>query len=193
MKKLFEVQQKITLLANEYHILKDGQLAGFVKQKRFTLREHFSLFRDEKQTNILATSQARQVMDYAPTFDVLDDKGKLLAVIKKDFKKSLLRSSWSLYKDAEMKQLLFTVQEKSLPVAIMRRLWELLPVDALAIPFPIKFHFSVMRGNQEAGEYTKLTLFRDTYAMNLDDSAASDLDERAWMIFAILLDAMQSR
>lgn len=193
MKTLFEVQQKITLLANEYHIVKDGQLTAFVKQKRFTLREHFSLFSDEQQTNILATSQARQVIDYAPTFDVLDDKSKLLVVIKKDFKKSLLRSSWSLYKDAEMKKLLFTVQEKSLPVAIMRRLWELLPVDALVIPFPVKFHFTVMRSNQEAGEYTKLTLFRDTYAMNLDDSAASDLDERAWMIFAILLDAMQSR
>lgn len=193
MKQLFEVQQKITLLANEYHLLKEGQLVAFVKQKRFTLREHFSLYKDERQQEILGTSQARQVIDYAPTFDVLDAQGKLLAVIKKNFKKSLLRSSWSIYRDTQMKDLLFTVQEKNLAVAIIRRIWELIPFDAAEIPLPIKFHFTVLKGNKPVGEYTKLKLFRDHYSMNLKKSAATELDERAWMVFAVLLDAMQSR
>lgn len=193
MKKLFEVHQKITLLANEYHVLKEGQLVAFVKQKRFTLREHFSLYKDEQQQEILVTSQARQVIDYAPTFDVLDAQGKLLAVIKKDFKKSLLRSSWSLYRDTEMKQLLFTIQEKNLAVAIIRRSWELVNFVTTEIPLPIKFHFTVSKDNKPVGEYTKLKLFRDHYSMNLEEPAVAELDERAWMVFAVLLDAMQSR
>jgi uncharacterized protein YxjI len=193
MIKLFEVHQKITLLVNEYHILKDGRLAGYVKQKRFTLREHFSLYKDEQQKEILATSQARQVLDVAPTFNILDDKGQLLGVIKKDFKKSLLRSSWSVYRDADTKELLFKVQEKNLAIAIIRRLWELIPIVEAEIPLPIKFHFTISKNDKPAGEYNKLTLFRDRYALNIDESAVAELDERAWMIFAVLLDAMQSR
>lgn len=193
MKQLFEVHQKLTLLVNEYHVLKDGKLIGYVKQKRFALREHFSLFEDERQTHALVTSQARQVLDFAPTFYVLDEQGNRLAVIKKDFKKSLLRSSWSIYRDQDMKQPLFTVREKNLAVAIIRRIWELIPFDITEIPLPLKFHFTIFKGDEKAGEYTKLTLFRDRYSMGMDEAAAAELDERVWMVFAVLLDAMQSR
>ncbi len=94
MKKLFEVHQKITFLANEYRILKDtddGQeLAGYAKQKRLALREQFTLFSDQAQTIVLATSKSRSIMDLGPAFDVLDGNQKPLAVLKKNFKKSLL-------------------------------------------------------------------------------------------------------
>lgn len=193
MNKLFEVQQKVTLLVNEYHILKDGELIAFARQKRLTLREHFSLSKDKSQSETLAISQARQVIDYAPTFDITDNKGKHLATIRKNFKKSLIRSSWSIYSDATLKNQLFTVQEKSQAVAIIRRIWELVPFDVAEIPLPIKFHFTISQNGKPVGEYTKLKLFRDHYALYLNAAQAKRIDKRAWMIFAVLLDAMQSR
>jgi uncharacterized protein YxjI len=192
MNKLFEVKQKITLLVNEYHVLKDGEPVAFVKQKRFALREHFSLFKDQQQSEILVSSQARQAIDLASAFDVTDKNGKHLATLKKDFKKSLFRSSWSIYQDKDMSSLAFTLQEKSQAVALFRRLWGFIPYLS-DIPFPIKFHFSILKGQKVVGEYTKLTVFRDHYALYLEDSVADKLDERAWMIMSVLLDAMQHR
>ena len=196
MKKLFEVHQKITFFVNEYRILKDAggqqELAAYAKQKRMALREQFTLFADSAQQKVIATSKARSIMDFSPVFDIHDDAGKSLAVIKKEFKKSLLISTWSVY-DPAMKKLLFGVSEKSRAVAIARRAWEFIPIVSEAVPFPLKFHFSVQSGKQLAGEYIKTTTFRDHYALYLKENKAKTLDERAWMVLAVLLDAMQSR
>lgn len=192
MKKLFEVQQKITLIGNEYRIIKGSELAGYLKQKRLALREQLTLYADEQQSTILATSKARNIMDISPVFDVQDGNGKPLAVIRKEFKKSLLSSTWNIYDKDESQKPLFTVGEKNKTIAIARRVWELIPVETF-IPFPFKFHFSIFSDNKIIGEYTKLTLFRDHYALNIEEKEISKLDEQAWMVLAVLLDAMQSR
>lgn len=196
MKPLFEVHQKITFLANEYRILKDGksgqELVGYAKQKRLALREQFTLFANESQTEVAATSKARSVMDFGPTFDIYAERGKPLAVFKKEFKKSLLISTWSIY-DYKMEKLLFKVYEKSTPIAILRRLWELIPWVQDFVPFPIRFHFSISSGDKVVGEYEKITTFRDHYVLKLEENHSKRLDVRAWMVMAVLLDAMQSR
>jgi len=192
MKKLFEVHQKITFWTNEYRILKDNQLVGYIRQKPFALREQFTLYSDEQRSTALAASQARNIIDLAPVFDVTDSDKKHLAAIKKEFKKSFVSSTWSIYRDAQLQKPVFKVAEKNTAMALLRRIWELIPVENF-IPFPFKFHFSILAGDKIVGEYTKLTLFRDHYAFYLDEKHASELDEHAWMIFAVLLDAMQSR
>ncbi|MBX4197003.1 hypothetical protein KW801_00395 [Candidatus Saccharibacteria bacterium] len=196
MKKLFELHQKITLLVNEYHVLVDGpdgqqQTAGFVKQKRFALREQFSLYKDESQQEVVASSKARSVLDFGAIYDVFDSKNQPIAALKKDFKRSLLISTWQVY-DAQMKTPLFTLHEKSQFMAIFRRLWELLPY-LNDFPFPIKYHFVIKSDDTVVGEYIKITRFRDHYALYMNDEAAPKLDIHAWMILAVLLDAMQSR
>jgi uncharacterized protein YxjI len=191
MKKLFEVHQKLTLLVNEYQIIKDGKLVGFAKQKRMALREKFHIYSDEHQQSVSASSKARKVMDLAPTFDVFDENDKNLAVLKKNFKQSLVSSSWNIL-DAGGEKILFTVEEKSFNIAVFRRLWNFIPF-AGEIPFPMKFHFSILADGKVVGEYEKLTSFRDNYALSLDEAHAKKLDERVWMVMAVLLDAMQSR
>lgn len=195
MKRVFEVHQRITFMVNEYEILKDapeGQvLAGFARQKRLAIREHFTLYKDRAQTKVLAKSKARSAIDLGAVYDVFDGEDKALAVFKKDFKKSLLISSWSIY-DSKADKLLFKLQEKNVAVAIMRRLWNFIPF-AGELPFPIKFHFVILASGKPVGEYNKLTYLRDHYALYLKDKDSQKLDERAWMIMAVLLDAMQSR
>jgi uncharacterized protein YxjI len=196
MKKLFELHQKITFLVNEYVVLKDTaedkqEVTGYAKQKRLTLREKFTLFTDETHDKILAASQARSVLDFAPIFDIQNESGKPLAVLKKEFKKSLLVSSWVIY-DIKMQNILFTIQETSVPIAILRRVWNFLPFIA-EFPFPLKFHFTIRDNNKAVGKYIKTTLIRDNYALYLEDKHSRTVDERVWIVSAILLDAMQSR
>lgn len=192
MIKLFEVHQKITLMVNEYAILKDDKVAGFARQKRMALREQFTIYSDEAQKEVLAASKARGVMDVSPTFDIYDKNQKPLAVFKKEFAKSLLVSTWSAY-DTSGKNLIFSISEKSKAVAISRRIWELVPGLPDLIPFPLRFHFSIKAADEVAGEYIKTTTIRDHYALFLEEKHANKLDERAWMVMAVLLDAMQSR
>jgi uncharacterized protein YxjI len=196
MKKIFELHQKITFLANEYQVLEDtpdGQqaLIGYAKQKRLTLREQFTLFKDEAQTEVVATSAARSVLDLGAIYDIAGADGKPLAAVKKDFRKSLLNSTWTIY-DPTVTNPIFSLREKSQFMAIFRRLWEFLPYISEA-PFPIKYHFVVLKDDQVAGEYIKITRFRDHYALYLDEQSENAVDKRAWMITAVLLDAMQSR
>ena len=178
-------------MVNEYRVIKDAQTIGYAKQKRLALREQFTIFKDESQKEVLATSKARTIIDLGPTFDVLDANSKTLGVIKKDFKKSLLSSSWSIY-DPKNEKLLFHITEKNQAIAIIRRLWNLIPF-ANEIPFFIKFHFSILSGNKIVGEYTKLTSIKDHYALFLEESYEDKVELRVWMIAAVLLDAMQSR
>lgn len=192
MNKLFEVHQQIRLWANEYKVLKDDQLAAYVRQKVFAMREQFTLFAEESQSTILATSKARNIQDISPKFDIFDSDGKHLATVKKEFKKSLLTSTWSIYSDADLEKLAFWVSESNQFIAVLRRLWNFIPL-VNEVPFPIKFHFSIYDGEKIVGEYKKLTLLRDHYALYLDKKHVPVLDKRAWMIFAVLLDAMQSR
>jgi hypothetical protein len=196
MKKLFELHQKITFLVNEYQILEDtpdGQqtLVGYAKQKRLTLREKFTIFKDESQAEVVATSTARSVIDLGAIYDIADADDKPLAAVKKEFGKSLLNSTWTVY-DPSVTNALFSLREKSQGMAIFRRVWELLPYVS-DVPFPIKYHFVILKDDQVAGEYIKITRFLDHYAFYIDEQFEDALDKRVWMIMAVLLDAMQSR
>ena len=178
-------------MVNEYSILRDDKVIAFARQKRLAFREKFTLYKDETQAEVLATSTARSIIDLGAVYDIADGKGNLLAAVKKDFAKSLLRSTWLIY-DADMKNKLFTLSEKNMNLAIFRRLWEILPFVG-DIPFFVKYHFVIKSGEKEVGEYRKITQFRDHYVLSLDKDHARKLDERAWMVIAVLLDAMQSR
>lgn len=196
MKKVFELHQKITLLVNEYQVLEDtpdGQqsLVGYVKQKRFSLREKFTLFKNEAQAEIVGSSAARTIIDVGAIYDITDGTGAPLAAAKKVFGKSLLNSTWNIF-DSSATNVIFTLREKSQLVAILRRIWGFIPY-ASDIPFPVKYHFVILEGSTVVGEYIKITRFRDRYALYLDEQHQTTIDIKAWMIVAVLLDAMQSR
>lgn len=190
MKKIFELHQRITAFINVYEAYDGEQIIAFIKQKRFALREQFSIYNREGG-DIIATSKARSIIDLGTIYDVFDSSNKSLAIIQKDFKKSLISSTWHIYQDLDQPPI-YTVKEKSTPVAIFRRLWDFIPI-ADYLPFPIKFHFIILSSDKIVGEYQKITLVRDNYQLLLDDSEINKLDPKAWIIFAVLLDAMQSR
>ena len=82
------------------------------------------------------------------------------------------------------------VQERSVAVALLRRLWGLVPV-LNNVPVPWVFHFD---GTDPSGRnvltHTRLWGIRDRYELDVQDPA---LDPRLAIALAICLDAMQKR
>src|SRR3954452_856095 len=145
----FTVTQKITLMVNRYEIRtarpdgSPGDLLAMAQQKRMAFKEEVTFYADEKRTQPVFSFKARQRLDLGATYDVRDAAGQPIGWFRKDFGKSILRSSWHLGTNAG--QELFGT-ERNRNVALARRLWELLPVVS-DLPSPFVFHFDFTDAN----------------------------------------------
>jgi hypothetical protein len=97
----FIVRQRFTLVVNRYDVSAvnaagtPGEPVCFVEQKRMTLREEVG-FRDPGSGAAMFRFKARSVMDLGATYDVTSVDGTSIGLFRKDFGRSLLRSTWHL-------------------------------------------------------------------------------------------------
>jgi len=188
----FHVQQKITPFQNTYRVFGDadgqpGPLFAFAKQKRMAFKEQFTLYGDESGSRAVLTIAADRRLDVRSTMTVRDPAGAVVGQLRKKGAASLLRSTWELDQPGLAP---VVVQERSLAVALLRRLWDLIPY-ASSIPVPWVFHFD---GTDPTGRtvltHTRLWGIRDRYVLDVQDPA---VDDRLAIALAICLDAMQKR
>lgn len=200
--KTYLIHQKITPLANQYAIYEagsDGQpgsMIGFAQQKRFSFKEKFTIYTDDSKQAAAFEIQARQVLDFGARYDVRDASGNILGTIGKNFTSSLLRSTWHIYQPGQEEKPALVVQERSPVLAVIRRVWELLPYIG-DFPFFVKYHFDFTTvtdpaNQQVVASYEKTTTFRDHYRLTIQDSA-DQFDPRVLIALGIVLDALQSR
>jgi uncharacterized protein YxjI len=186
--RTFLIRQKITPMVNRYVVTvpaadgAEGALAAFVEQKRLALREEVTFFADEAKRVPLFRFKARQVLDVGATYDVTDAGGAVIGTFRKDFGKSLLRSTWHLEQGA----LQAIGQERSPALAVFRRVWEM----AVDWPFPIPYHFDFTAGERTVMSVDKTTTIRDRYRLEIGEP---ELDRRLAIAMAVALDALQSR
>ena len=127
----FYVSQKITLMVNRYQVLganpdgSEGPLLAFAQQKRAKLKEEVVFYADETRSRPLFSFKARQRLDVRAAHDVLDEHGRPLGSFTKKFGRSLLRSTWELRGPGG---LVATGQERRPAIAVLRRVWDFLPV-----------------------------------------------------------------
>lgn len=198
--KVFIIEQKVLLVANQYRIYRateagdKGEMVGFAHQKRFSFKEHFDIFTDESKTQVLFSVQAREVLDFGARYDVRDNDGKVIGVVGKAFKQSLLRSTWQVFTPDNESEPLFIAQERNKALAIFRRIWEILPYlnDA---PFFLRYHFDFVKPNETTpvGVFEKTTLFRDHYLLRAENELDQAIDWRTLVALGIMMDALQSR
>ena len=111
------IEQKITAFANKYKVYgadEAGQSTGlvaFAQQKRIAFKEKVTFYTDEGKSLTAFTFRAEKVLDVHGRYLVEDDAGNLLGAFKKEFKQSLLISTWKL-QDASGNEL-FTVRESN--------------------------------------------------------------------------------
>ena len=192
------VKQRFTLMVNTYDISTlgpDGRSAGepicFVKQKRMKIREEINFFADESQQEPVLRIKKRNVLEFRGVADVQLPDGTVIGQLKKDFGKSLLRSTWQILGPAG--ELVATAQEKSLAMALLRRGWGWIPVLG-DVPYFIPFHFEIHVGDTKVGEYSRpATGISDRYVLDLTGDPQRVIDRRVAMAFTIALDALQDR
>ena len=193
----FIIKQKLTLMVNRYEIRSvdanggEGPVIAVAQQKRMAFKEQVTFYADEARTQPVFGFKARTRMDLAATYDVTDAGGTPIGSFRKEFAKSLLRSTWQLTATDGLQA---TGTERNQNVAIARRLWELVPiVNDLPSPFLFHFDFTAPDGSIVLTSVRKRSL-RDRYDVELPASPNGwRLDWRVGAAMAVALDALQSR
>ncbi|MFI7411456.1 hypothetical protein ACIBU0_22585 [Streptomyces sp. NPDC049627] len=187
----FTIRQKTTLMINRYVVTEtlpdgtDGKVVAFAEQKRMALKEQMTFYTDESKDRVLFTAKARQVLDVSALYDVRDAMDNPVGTFRKKFAASLVRSTWELDQPGSVSAV---GRERNPVVAVLRRVWELLPLDL--VPFVWPYHFDFTNGDKPVMKVDKKIGLRDRYLL---DVASPDLDLRLAIAQAVALDALQSR
>jgi uncharacterized protein YxjI len=190
----FLLRQRIRPVINQYEFtLPGGEPVCFVEQKRFKFKEDIRFYADDSKAHELMRLKARQRFDPAARYDVTDASGAPIGQIQKVFGASLFRSTYTLFDAAGNETA--KVTEKSLPIALFRRLVGFVPIiGGFADLLPIPYHFVFTRGEQLLGSHTRQAFkFRDTYTLDFSGDAGRTLDRRLVLATAVGLDALQAR
>ena len=196
----FILRQKFRMVINEYEFSlpgpdgdSPGQVFCYVSQKRFKFKEDIRFFTNESKTTEVMRLKARQRFDPAARYDITDSEGNAIGQIQKVFGKSLLRSTFTLY-DAQGAEAA-TAAEKSMAVAIFRRIVHLIPwVENFANWLPIPYHFVFRRGETVLGNHSRhLWKFGDVYTIDLTGDPGRTVDRRLILATAVGMDALQAR
>lgn len=202
MKSRLIVEQKITAFVNKYAIYTvtedghKGQLVALAQQKRVALKEKITFYTDESKKEVAFSFRAEKVMDIHGRYLVEDADGKLIGAFRRDFKKSLLNSTWDILDVSDTPTL--KVTESNIALAVIRRYGSFIPIVGdiinLVTSF-LRYHFvlSDAETGQHVGRYQKTTLFRDHYELFVEDDAYTKQDWRVLAAMAVGLDALQSR
>jgi uncharacterized protein YxjI len=174
-----EIRQRITFLVNRYEIWASGAMVGLAEQKRMTMREQVTIFGDEGRTIPLFGFKARQIMDLGATYDVTAPDGVVIGTFRKDFGKSLLRSTWHVAQPGLGE---CTGTERNQVVAILRRFME-------NFSWPYHFDFATADG-RPVFSVERAWALRDRYTVTVQDPA---VDRRLVCAMAVGLDALQAR
>lgn len=178
----FFVSQKLTLMVNRYEIRaigpdgQPGELMAVAQQKRMAFKEQVTFYADEQRTRAVFSFKARQVMDLSAGYDVFDERGEAIGFFQKDFKKSLLRSTFHL----NGPHVNAIGQERNQTIAIIRRF----------IDLPLSFHFDFHDGANLVMSVDRQFSLRDRYSVTVPYQG---LDFRLAAAMTVGLDALMAR
>ena len=161
------MKQRITMMVNRYEMLganpdgSEGQLLAFAEQKRMRFKEQVTFFADTAQVaGPVFAFKARKVIDLGSGYDVTDAYGQPIGWFKKDFGKSLMRSSWHL--SAPGVDAFGT--ERNNTIAILRRVWDFIPyLGEVWVPFVFHFDFTDNATGQPVMSVERKKAIRDRY------------------------------
>jgi uncharacterized protein YxjI len=193
----FLVEQLFRPIVNLYQVtpLAAGETpaggpVAYVRQKRMAIKEDVRFFADQDETQELFRIKARRMIDIGGNYDVTDAAGQKIGVLQKVFRKSLFRSTWRILGPDD--QELASAQERSLFLAIARRLVDFVPYVGEYIPIPYNFEINDPAGKRIGGMDRKFQI-RDKYVLDLSDDHERTVDRRLAVALAVGLDTLQNR
>ena len=196
----FILRQKFRLIVNEYEFSlpspgseAPGTPFCFVRQKPYKFKEDIRFYTDSNRSIELMRVKARQRFDPAAKYDVESADGTKVGYIQKVFGASLFRSTYKLFGADGVE--VAHVQEKSMAVALFRRLVGFLPyVDKIANWLPIPYDFVFLRDGKELGTHRRqLWKIVDVYTIDMHSDPEKTVDRRLLLAIAVGMDALQAR
>lgn len=193
----FKVRQRLTLMVNRYDVLQldeagnEQGLICFAEQKRMAFKEQVTFYTDSAKTHPLFGFKARKVIDLGSGYDVVDATGQPIGWFKKEFKASLLNSTWRIGTPDGFEGI---GRERNTTVAFLRRFWDLIPVVGdIWVPWLFHFDFRAPDGSIVMSSQKKVGL-KDSYFIDVPAQPNGwRLDWRVAAAMAVALDALQSR
>lgn len=180
----FYIKQRITMMVNRYEIREanldgsEGRVVAIAQQKRLAFKEQVTFYADEARTRPVFSFKARQALELAAVYDVMDGAGEPIGSFQKDFGASLLRSSFHLYGSG----IIAYGQERNQIAAIFRRF--------IYLPFSFHFDFTDKQSGAVVMSSERQFTLRDRYTVTVPDTR---LDFRLAAAMAVGLDALLQR
>jgi len=179
----YVIRRKILkIFGASFHVYTpSGALVGFSSQKAFKLREDVRVYEDESKTRELLTIGARNIVDFAAAYDIVDaTEGTKVGAARRRGWSSILRDSWELLDPSDRP--IGTLREDSAVLAMVRRL--------LSNLVPQTYRLEVPGG----GGATMRQHFNPfVYRLEVRVDPGATVDRRAVLGLAVLLAAIEGR
>jgi uncharacterized protein YxjI len=190
------VDQLVRPIANLYRITPlaagetpTGPPVAYVRQKKLAIREDIRFYADEQETEQLFQIKARNILDMGGSrYDVYAGE-KQIGALEHQFRASLIRSTWRV-RDASNQEIA-VARERSLPLAIARRVIDFVPDVGGLIPIP--YNFDLLIEEKVIGTINRKFQLRDRYVLDVSGDHERRLDRRLAIALAIGLDTLQNR
>lgn len=188
MKSLFEldrylIRRKILkIFGASFHTFDGDRVVGFTKQKAFKLKEDIRIYADESQSTEILSIQARQIIDFAAAYDIVDPQsGETVGVARRKGFSSLLRDSWEVLAPGDRP--IGKLEEDSAGMALLRRF--------LSNWIPQEFHLTA------AGDRSPIVFKQHfnpfVYRLEVSIPKDSNMDRRLVFGVAALIAAIEGR
>jgi uncharacterized protein YxjI len=116
------IRRKILkLFGGSFHIYdQQERVVAFTKMKAFKLKEDLRMFTDESMTQEIFSIKARNIIDFAATYDVFDSEtGEKLGAFRRKGIKSILKDEWLILNEDDRE--IGLISEDSMALALVRR------------------------------------------------------------------------
>ncbi|MEV4049374.1 hypothetical protein [Streptomyces sp. NPDC049744] len=187
----FTVRQENRLKADRYRVSEllpdgsEGEVLARADVKHFSLKKKITFHAGASGARVLFTIEERGLRGDGEGYDVWDAEGDLVGGFEEKAVSSLLRSTWVL----DQPGLPAAVgRERNRFVAVLRRVWDFLPLDV--VPFLWPYHFDFEMGDKQVLKVDRKWGVRDCYVV---DILVPGADPRLAVAQAVALDTFQDR
>ena len=162
----------------------NDELVLYVEQKMFHLREDIRVFGDESKTQELLLIQARNIIDFSATYDVIESaNGQKAGTLRRKGLRSMFRDEWEVLDATD--QPIGMLFEDSVGQALLRRflLGSLLPQN-----------YDITIGDERVADLRqKFNLFSYQIILDFSMDTANKLDRRLGIAAGILLAIIEGK
>lgn len=184
----YTIRAKVFDIVPQFFILDDqGQTIGYCRQKLFKFKEELIVYTDRSKETELLRIKARNIIDFAATYDVKMPDGAIIGSLRrKGLKSTFMRDEYLVY-DASSNQVA-TLQEDSTWRALLRR-----GIDYAAMLMPQRFIMRDTAGQEVAifRQHFNPFVLRIGIAVLKDDEILDDLMLIATGILAAAIEGRQ--